>query len=133
MSFRKFGSRRPVTVDFSSDDRTHQSFKDQCDVNNILKKFVTTGHLSHQAKGVPQYMDTTSVGDYFQAMEVVMAVNDFFEDLPAAVKKEFQNRPEDFLEFVQTAPREELAKRGLLKEEAIPKGETEGGGSAETP
>lgn len=42
---------------------TKQSFKDECDINQIVAKFEKTGLVNHLARGVPQFADVSEMGD----------------------------------------------------------------------
>lgn len=50
--------RHPVGISFDPDEgQTHQSFKDECDVNNIIDLHTRTGLVTHLNPGSPQYGD----------------------------------------------------------------------------
>jgi len=48
---------------------THQSFKDECDVNNIVRMYTETGMVNHLPRTQPQYADAPEI-DYFEAARV---------------------------------------------------------------
>lgn len=51
-----------VRLEFDPDQgRTHQSFKDECDINNIVATYARTGIVPHMARGKPQYGDVPDV------------------------------------------------------------------------
>jgi len=79
--------------------RTKQEFKAECDINSILKKFRTTGALTHVQQHGPQY-GIASGEEYADAMRVVATANTMYEELPSHIRKEFSG-PEQFLDFVQ--------------------------------
>jgi len=100
---------------------TSQQFKEQCDVNNIMKKYRLTGELSHLKKTQGQYMDLTSLPDYQTALQTVIDANSAFESLPAHVRKSFQNDPKQLLQFVADPNnKEEAIKLGLIPEQQKP-------------
>lgn len=87
------------SVDFSeSPSMTKQSFKSECDINNILIKYQKTGVFDHVQKYEPQYFDATET-DYHDAMNTVVSANEMFEDLPSKAREFFNNDPAMFLKF----------------------------------
>lgn len=104
-------------VQFRSTDkgRTKQSFKDECDINTIIRRFLKTGVVEFTAKHEPRYGDCTGL-EYTKAMQTVAAAKSLFMDLPAALRARFENEPAKFLDFVQDdRNREEARELGLLK------------------
>ncbi len=94
---------------------TKQSFKDECDINKILKKFEKTGAITHYTKNAPQYGDTTSPMLH-DAMNIIANAESMFEELPAQLRKKFNNDPGTFLDFVQDENNlEEMRELGLTK------------------
>lgn len=79
--------------------RTKQSFRDECDINNILKKYLKTGILPVVTR-VQQYGDFSEVSDYQGALHTVMSAQEAFMDLPSKVRERFMNDPGQFLEFM---------------------------------
>lgn len=78
---------------------TKQSFKEECDINNIMKRFEKTGAIEHLAKFGPQYADVSPV-DFQEAMNVVALGKSMWEELPVTLKQLVKS-PEGFLAFVQ--------------------------------
>lgn len=97
--------------------RTKQSFKDECDVNQIIKNFTTTGVLQNPMEKEGEYGDFTST-DLHSAMNMVAQADSMFEELPSGLRNKFDNEPTKFLDFVQNPDnREELIKMKLIKKE----------------
>lgn len=82
------------------DGRTKQAFKDQCDINKILRKAQKTGTISHLAKYQAQYGDFSDIEDLLTAQERLKAGQAIFDELPAEVKREFGNDTGRFYRFV---------------------------------
>lgn len=78
---------------------TQQHFKEECDINHILKKFVATGILPNVGPGV--YADLGDQGDYRESIQRIRDADEMFLQLPSTIRKEFQNDPGAFLAFVQ--------------------------------
>lgn len=93
--------------------KTKQAFKDECDINNIVARYKRTGAIDHFAEHGPQYGDFTGP-TFTDAMNTVTAANRMFQDLPANLRKRFENDPVQFLDFVQDpANAEEMYQLGL--------------------
>lgn len=94
---------------------TQQNFKEECDVNNIMARYTSTGAISHVARKLPQFAD---VGEesFHEAMNLVVGAQGMFMELPASVRARFGNDPGSFLDFVQDpANASELAQMGLTE------------------
>lgn len=91
--------------------RTKQSFKDSCDVNKILNKMAKTGALSHLDKFGGEYGDFENI-DLLEAQLRLQRGQEIFNELPAELKKEFNQSPAAFFEYVNKAgnDRAKLAK-----------------------
>lgn len=91
-----------------------QSFRDECDINNIMAKHQANGLIEHVMRYNGQYGDFSSVDDYQTALNVIRDANDAFYTLTAEVRRQFDNDPAQFLAFTETASPEDLSKLGLL-------------------
>ena len=101
------------------DTLTQQQFVDDCNPNVILERFMRTGEMEAFAAANPQYGDFTGEHDYQSALNIVIAANDAFAALPAAIRKRFDNDPALFVEFAgDPANREEMFDLGLLSPDA---------------
>lgn len=114
-----YGPKLKVSVTFPPDEgRTKQSFKQECDINHIMARYVKTGIIEFTNKHAPQYGDVTGL-DFREGIQVVAAARSMFEEMPSHLRARFYNNPEVFLDFVNNpANREEARKLGLLKREA---------------
>lgn len=98
---------------------TQQQFKDECDVNNILKRYQTTGEISHLAKTRGVYADFSSVEDYHTSLNKINNAEEAFFQLPAEIRDRFANDPAKLLEFVKNEKNyDEGVKLGLFEEKA---------------
>lgn len=103
---------------------THQSFKDECDINLIVKRARVSGHLidpflSDSDKRKFHYGDFSSV-DFFEANNIVNDAYDKFEMLDAEVRDFYHNDPLTLLKaFEDPNSFDDLERFKLLtKEEA---------------
>ena len=100
---------------------TQQHFKDETDINNILRQFNVTGMLP-EAPLSPRYGDFTGIVDYHSALNAVIAAEDDFMTLPAQLRARFENDPAQLIDFLDDENnRSEAVKLGLLE---LPKAES---------
>lgn len=103
---------------------TQQNHKNECDVNNIIKKYDKTGLILHVSKIEAQFGDLTGF-DFKQSLDMINNASTMFMELPSNIRKHFNNSPIDFLDFMDNPDnREEAIKLGLIKGEWTP--ETDG-------
>ena len=93
------GPYHKVTSKPKGEALTKQSFKESCDINNIMRRYVKTGVIDHVNKWEPQYGDVTGA-DFQKAVSVITQSEEMFQDLPAKVRDVFENDVGAFLDFV---------------------------------
>jgi phage internal scaffolding protein len=93
-----------------------QHFKDECDVNRILAKYQKTGLLDHVNRFQGDYADLSAVPDFQDSLNAVIDAQEAFMTLPSSIRKQFDNDPAQFLDFVHDpSNRDEMVKMGLAK------------------
>ena len=113
----------------SGESRTKQSFKDECDINNILRKYQKTGLLTHVASYAGRYEELPSDVDYQESLNAIISAEAAFMSLPSGLRLRFGNDPGEFLQFVSNpANSNELVELGLAKPR--PSAEQRGGASS---
>lgn len=114
-----YGEKLRVALSFPENSRwTKQSFKDECDINNVMNRYLSTGEMPVINQQAPQYLDVTGL-DYQNAMEFVAGAQSLFNELPSLVRNKFANDPRLFLDFVSDEKnRPEMAEMGLLSDAA---------------
>lgn len=118
------GERNAVKMEVVGDSLTQQHFKDETDIQKIIKQYDRTGLIRHVARGVAQYGDYSEINEYREALDVVMMANASFMELPAAVRRRFNNDAGEFFEFATNpANAEEMVAMGLA-EAPVNAGET---------
>lgn len=92
-----------------------QQYKDQCDVNKIMGKYVTGGVINHLNTLNGVYADLTALpADYMDAMNTIVQAQSAFETLPADVRLRFGNDPGQLVQFMSDPNMvEESIKLGL--------------------
>lgn len=110
---RTFGISFPEKSRF-----TRQEFKDESDINTIMRRYLRTGELPHVNTLAPQYFDASPI-DFQGHMQVIAEAKSLFAQLPASIRSRFYNNPGQFVDFCSDpANRTELAHMGLLSPEA---------------
>jgi len=99
---------------------TQQHFKDECDINNILRQFNVTGLLPEVPLS-PRYGDFTGIGDYHSALNQVIAAEEEFMRLPAQIRSRFDNDPANLIDFLEKSEnKDEAIKLGLVNPDVLP-------------
>ena len=108
--------RLDVVTMLDGPSMTKQSFADECDINNIMRRYEKDGVLNHLNKYQGNFGDFTGAVDYHEAMNIVAKADQMFMDLPASIRARFGNDPGAFVEFA-TDPKnlDEMVKMGLAK------------------
>ncbi len=81
------------------DGRTKQCFKDECDISKIMARFEKTGTISHINKHEGEYADYSDY-DFTESIRKLTRGREIFDDLPAEVRREFNQSPADFFAYV---------------------------------
>lgn len=102
-----------VQLVFTGKGRTKQAPAAECDINEIMAKYVKTGLLAHANSYRGEYGFASAV-DFHGAMNIVTKADQMFDALPAKVRDRFSNDPASFLDFVQADDNEaEMIELGL--------------------
>lgn len=106
-------------MDYSSDryalrckdpTRAQQQFKEECDINTIVKRFGITGKLPENVK-MPLQGDFAEVRDYQDALNKMIEADEAFMKMPAEVRERFQNDPGKFVDYVSNEENVEDARK----------------------
>lgn len=101
-----------------------QSFKDECDINNVVDRYMKTGTWSGSiapATRIPVYGNFANLPDYQGCLDRLNAAQADFDALPATIRRRFDNNPALLIDFLSDkANREEAEALGIVKKaEAI--------------
>lgn len=99
VTVRPNGKRR-VQIFNREPSLTQQQFKDEVNVNNIMKKYQQTRQVTHLNHRAGKFADITKAEDYFESMNRVSQAREAFEQLPSDVRRRFANDPAELLKFV---------------------------------
>lgn len=123
-SFRTPYTNPPSRVPSDNFDSslTQQHFKDECDINHIMRRYRETGFLVDPLKRQtvkPQFGDFSTAFDFHAAQNVIASANEAFAALPSEVRKRFANDPGQFLAFMEDERNmDEAVKLGLVDKPA---------------
>lgn len=98
----------------AEDSVTQQQFKDECDINTIVRRFGLTGDLPLNA-AMPTSGDFTGITDFHSALNMVREAEEAFMAFPASVRERFGHDPQRLMAFLEDAGnRDEAVKLGLV-------------------
>ena len=108
--YSRFSTPDSPALEFG-ESMTQQHFKDECDINNILKSY--RGKIP--ASTEPAFFMDCTVNDLQSAYEIAEDIGARFDSLDSEVRARFNNNPLELLEFVHNADNETAAiELGLL-------------------
>lgn len=97
---------------------THQEFKDECDINNIMKRY-NYNQLPDIAETVGQF---SQIVDYQEMLNATIHAREAFMQLPAQIRQRFNDSPQAIIEFLDDENnRDEAIKLGLVNPKEEPK------------
>lgn len=94
-----YGDRVKEPFYTEGESLTQQHMQKECDIREIIKKHDRTGIINHVNRGVAQYGDYSEVNEYREALDLVNNAMGSFMELPADIRKAFNNDPGEFFEF----------------------------------
>lgn len=93
---------------------TQQHFRDQCNINNIVRRAQNAGRLP-EAGGNPQYLDVSNIPDFQSAQNAVISAYNLFNQLNSKIRTRFDNDPGKMLAFVKDPVNlDEAIKLGIV-------------------
>lgn len=96
---RRAFDRVGYPIEVFSASRTKQSFVEEADINNLMRRYRATG-LMPQAPGEPMFLDCTKLpADYQAALNTVITADRAFQKLSSDVRARFGNDPVAFVDF----------------------------------
>jgi len=117
-SLLRKGRQRPrVQLDCSGEpSMTKQSFRDACDINKILPAAIKTGLLTHVNAAQGSVRDLSEAVDYKTGLDLINKAQEAFMELPAPVRREYDNDPGKLLEAVDDPDQQDrLVELGLAE------------------
>lgn len=95
---------------------TKQEFRDETDINNILRQYKVTGMINHINAQAAQgkYEDLPDPLDFQASLHLVRDAQAAFDSLPSRIRDRFQNNANAFLEFCSDPRNQaEMQKLGI--------------------
>lgn len=100
---------------------TSQEFLEDCDLNNIMKRYVSRGILPSGNPKRPLYGDFMNVGDFLDAQQRFLSAREQFLTLPARLRHQLNNSPAEFLVWIaDPANRKHAESLGLIQQASTP-------------
>lgn len=113
---RKISDRTRMPQNTVGETRTKQSMKDATDINNILEKYKRTGVLTHVNRVKAEMGDFSQVMTFHEALNAVKEAQEAFDGLPAQLRAQFQNDPQQLLNFLDNPDnRDKAVEMGLIE------------------
>lgn len=119
--------RRRVQKVFTKPSRTDQSFREEADINSIVKRHVKMTGERFPERGMPAVLDPRFYGDFSQvgsfqdAIFAVDSARESFMTLPSNVRAFFENDPAKLLSFMADSRNfDKAVELGLVKPKAQP-------------
>ncbi len=95
--------------------RTKQSFADECNINNIVKKYMRTGMIDHVNQNPGTFVDLSSIGDYHLFQTKLAQAKEAFMVLSPELRERFMNDPAKLVAFLKKeSNRPEAISLGLI-------------------
>lgn len=108
--FSRFSTPDSLAIEFGA-SMTQQHFKDECDINNILRSY--RGKIP--ASEEPAFFMDCTVNDLQSAYSIAEDIGSRFASLDSEVRAKFNNNPLELLEFVHNVDNQTAAvELGLL-------------------
>lgn len=97
---------------------TLQQAAAECDINLIVARYAKTGSWTSDGSSPsvrPSFGDFSDVGDFMSAQNAVLAAQEAFDELPAKLRKRFDNDPALLLAFLEdSSNKSEAIELGLI-------------------
>ena len=111
--------QRPGTTDEAGNlvYTTEQHHKNECDVNQIIRKYDKTGLITHITRFEAKFGDLSG-HDFKTMQDQVAAAAVMFQALPSEIRNKFDNNPADLLTFMDNPNNRKAAiEMGLIRAE----------------
>jgi phage internal scaffolding protein len=103
------------------ESKTEQSHKLEVDINNIVKR-AGAGELIAKVNSLQEWhFDDVTNNDFQEAMNAIIKARDTFNSVPSAIRKQFDNDPAKFMDFVRNPDNQsQLIEMGLATAQVEP-------------
>lgn len=112
----------PVIDIDPAEDQTQQHFERETNINSIVSRYQKTGVLPTALIREVQFGEVGP--DLVQSLNKIKAAKEQFQLLPAKIREEFKNDPDQFMRFLADPHNFEKAKSlGIVEEKVVEKKE----------
>lgn len=127
-----YQKRHPDALFCLDESLTKQSFKEECDVDEILRRAANGQDVSRSLnQRVAQYGDFSNAPDFTEAMNTVVSAQQAFMQLDWKLRERFHNSPAEFVAFCSDEKnRPEAESLGLVSPKPKPAPAGAGAGAA---
>lgn len=126
IEIRENGSKRVYTVN-DQPSKTDQQYKEDCDTNTILQKFMRTGQVTHLAKSQGSFQDVSEIKDLAESLQLVKDAESNFLKYPSKLRKKFNNNIHEMINWLNDPENtEEAIELGLKVGREFTPAETKG-------
>lgn len=104
---------------FVDPSMTQQSAKDECDINELVKRAIATGDTAFFMDMRPrEFVDCEIFSNYQDAVNQINEIQNEFNSLPASIRAEFNNDASEYIKFAADPNNiEECRSLGILSRE----------------
>lgn len=112
---------RRHSITFNKPSLTEKSHAAQTNIQNIMAKYERTGVIEHSRQYQGTYGDFANLPTFQRAQQIIADASTMFESIPATIRADFNNRPEQFLDFIQNPEnREQIESYGFTTDHLPP-------------
>lgn len=113
---------------------TQQHFKEETEINNILRSHDRNGIISHIHKGNAIYGDFSEVTDLSDALHMINEAKAEFMNVPSEIREKFKNDAGEFFKFASNPDNlDEMREMGLANPKQMDAMPSIDSSSVETP
>jgi hypothetical protein len=106
MSFRKYDAngeyiRKRMGPHEFEETKTEQSHKEEVNINNIVARYAGKEELIAKVASLTEFVyDDVTNNDFQEMMNQMIHARDTFSNVPSQIRKQFNNDPAAFMDFV---------------------------------
>lgn len=107
-------------ITFTEPSRTKQDYKEECDINAIMRRYEATGIISHVSELQPIYADVSAFGDLQEAYAIMEKAQAGFDALPSALREELGHDPRNLVPYINNpANKQKCIEYGIFNKPEV--------------
>lgn len=107
-----------VSVDTGTETLVQQHFKEEVDINTIVRRFGLTAELPAWSRQ-GMYGDFTGISDFDSAVDRIRHTQAAFMGLPAEIRDHFKNDPGELVRYASSVSEEEFDRMVSARTEPV--------------